>query len=188
MSAEPTFSTHDLRSHAMDFKREHEQKRKWAYGEYETSNGKRHPRRQSPQTVNAAIRRETGKHLASLSHRDKLARKQDLVVDEPQGTSSADSSADEDVIEASAAPEPDAGITYSYDAARGPSGGSQVLSEALARAVERFENHETARIVHEQYEVLDAEGEVVEEQQRGGKKGGAKAGKTAADEEEYEFV
>lgn len=104
-------------------------------------------------------------------------------------TSSPDSSADEDVIEASAAPEPDAGITYSYDAARGPSGGSQVLSQALARAVERFENHETARIVNEQYEVLDGAGEVVE-QRAAAKKGTVKRGKvvTEVDEDEYEFV
>ena len=145
----------------------------------------------TPHSINAAIRRQTGKHLASLSHRAKLARKQD-IVGETQGSSSnsPDSSADEDVVEASAAPEPDAGITYSFDAARGPSGGSQVLSQALARAVERFENHETARIVNEQYEVLDAEGEIVEH--RGvAKKGGVKGIKAATaevDEDEYEFV
>ena len=133
-------------------------------------------------SVNAAVRRQNGKHLASLEHRAKNARKQDIVG----GQSSADSSADEDVVEASAAPEPDAGIAYSYDAARGPTGGSQVLSQALAKAVERFENHETDRLVNEQYEVLNAEGETVEH--RAAKKGNSKAGNLAADEDEYEFV
>ena len=132
--------------------------------------------------ITAAIRRITGKQLATLEHREKVARKQDIVGEQ----SSADSSADEDVVEASAAPEPDAGITYSYDAARGPSGGSQVLSQALAKAVERFENHETDRLVNEQYEVLDGEGEVVE--LRAGKKSHAQAGKASVDEDEYEFV
>ncbi|KAL9097624.1 MAG: hypothetical protein Q9165_000521 [Trypethelium subeluteriae] len=182
MSAEPSFSTEDLRSHSIEHKRDHEQKQKWALGDYETQNGKRRPRGQSPQSVTAAIRRQTGKHLASLEHRDKIARKQDIVGEQ----SSADSSADEDVVEASAAPEPDAGITYSYDAAHGPSGGSQVLSQALAKAVERFENHETDRLVKEQYEVLDTEGEVVE--RHVAKKGNARTGKAPVDEEEYEFV
>lgn len=132
--------------------------------------------------MNAAVRRENGKNLMFLEHRAKIARKQDIVSEQ----SSADTSADEDVVEASAAPEPDAGITYSYDAARGPTGGSQVLSQALAKAVERFESHETDRLVNEQYEVLNTEGDVVEH--RATKKGNSKVGKASADEEDYEFV
>lgn len=68
---------------------------------------------------------------------------------------SADSSAgEEDIKEASAAPEPDADIMYSYDSARGPHGGSQILSVALAQALERFENQETEKLAKE-YEFVD---------------------------------
>ena len=68
---------------------------------------------------------------------------------------SADSSAgEEDIKEASAAPEPDAEIMYSYDFARGPHGGSQILSAAVTQALERFENKETEKLAKE-YEFVD---------------------------------
>ena len=92
------------------------------------------------------------------------------------GDPSSDSSADEDVIEASAAPAPDAGITYSYDAPRGPARGSQVLSMAISRAVERFETKETENLVKNEYEVVGKEGE------------GGQQGYTTDDDEEYELV
>jgi hypothetical protein len=76
------------------------------------------------------------------------------VVDDETGPS--DSSAEEeDIREASAAPEPDVEIMYSYDAARGPGGGSQILSQALAQALERFENRETEKLAKE-YEFVDS--------------------------------
>lgn len=71
-------------------------------------------------------------------------------------TGPSDSSADEDVKEASAAPEPDAGVAYSYDAARGPGKGSQILSMALTQAVERYENKETEKLAKE-YEFVARE-------------------------------
>ena len=95
-----------------------------------------------------------------------------------------DSSADEDV-EPSAAPEPDSGITYSYDAERGPSQGSQVLGYALTQAVERFENKATDKLLKDEYLVLDSDGEPV----------ASKADKKKAtrliehdEEDEYEFL
>jgi hypothetical protein len=70
-------------------------------------------------------------------------------------TGPSDSSAgEEDIQEASAAPEIDAGIAYSYDAARGPGGGSQILSIAVTQALERFENKETEKLAKE-YEFVD---------------------------------
>ena len=69
-----------------------------------------------------------------------------------------DSSADEE-IEPSAAPAPDAEITYSFDATRGPSQGSQILGHALAQAVERYENKATEKLVKDEYLVLNSDGE-----------------------------
>ena len=43
---------------------------------------------------------------------------------------------------------------YSYDAARGPHGGSQILSAAVTQALERFENKETEKLAKE-YEFVD---------------------------------
>ncbi|KAF2837709.1 hypothetical protein M501DRAFT_1006285 [Patellaria atrata CBS 101060] len=96
-----------------------------------------------------------------------------------------DSSADEEIDEASAAPAPDADITYSYDALRGAGHGSQILSIALAQAVERFESRETDKLVKEEYEVLDEDGEPVVTKKKG--KNHADTA-TVAEEEDYEFV
>ena len=43
---------------------------------------------------------------------------------------------------------------YSYDAAHSPGQGSQVLSQAINKAVERFENKETEKLAKE-YEFVD---------------------------------
>lgn len=61
--------------------------------------------------------------------------------------------------EASAAPEPDAEILYSFDAPRGPAEGGQILSMALAKAVEKFETKETEKLVKNEYEVVGNEKE-----------------------------
>ena len=71
----------------------------------------------------------------------------------------SDSSAEEDVKEASAAPEPDAEILYSFDAPRGPHEGGQILSMALAKAVEKFETKETEKLVKNEYEIVGNEKE-----------------------------
>ncbi|KAL9013204.1 MAG: hypothetical protein Q9173_002080 [Seirophora scorigena] len=69
----------------------------------------------------------------------------------------SDSSTEEDIQEASAAPEPDANITYSYDAAQGPHKGGQILSMALAKAVEKYETQATEKLIMIEYEVIDKE-------------------------------
>lgn len=69
----------------------------------------------------------------------------------------SDSSAEEDIRETSAAPEPDAGLTYSFDAPRGPGKGSQILGMALAKAVEKYEFKATEKLVKDEYEVVGKE-------------------------------
>ena len=84
-------------------------------------------------------------------HMAKMSRKRDPVFD------TSDSSSSEEMTEASAAPEPDAGYTYSFDAARGPSKGSQILGMALAKAVDKFETKAMEKLVKDEYEVVAKE-------------------------------
>ena len=86
-------------------------------------------------------------------HVAKMSRKRDPVFD------TSDSSSSEDVTEVSAAPEPDAGYTYSFDAVRGPSMGSQILGMALAKAVDKFETKATEKLIKDEYEVVGRENE-----------------------------
>jgi hypothetical protein len=95
---------------------------------------------------------------------------------------SGESSADEDVDAPSTAPAPDAEITYSYDAERGPSHGSQILGLALNKAIERYEVRQTEKLVKEEYEVLDATGDALSPAPKASKKN------VAPEDEDYEFV
>ncbi len=103
----------------------------------------------------------------------KITCKQNTPFD--NDTSNSDSSAEEDVKEASAAPEPDAGITYSFDAVHGPGKGSQILSMALAKAVEKYEVRATEKLIKEEYEVVAKEKEEFHDGY-------------AADEDDFELV
>jgi hypothetical protein len=106
-----------------------------------------------------------GRHFADLKHkwnnkstgqRMTVARKvfRNEVLD--TGIGSSDSSAgEEDAREASAAPVPDAEIMYSYDATHGPGRGTDVLSHAVTKAVQRYENKVTEKLVKE-YDFVDA--------------------------------
>ena len=84
---------------------------------------------------------------------ENIARKYDARFDE---ACVSDSSAEEDIKEASAAPVPDFGITYSYDAPAGPDKGGQILGMALAKAVEKYETKATEKLVKEEYEVCQS--------------------------------
>ena len=84
-----------------------------------------------------------------------------------------DTSGDEEVHDASAAPLPaEADFMYSYDAPSGPRGGNDVLSYALTQAVHRFENTETEKLVTKEYDVIDE----------------AKEGYTADEDDDYEMI
>ena len=157
-----------------DHKRELDHKHKWALGDGSITQG--HPSRRpakpsaNPYVVNSDPRRVRSnsvshsykKHEVEFQqnkaiHMAKMSRKRDPVFD--TDTSTSDSSAEEDVKEASAAPEPDAGYTYSFDAPRGPSKGSQILGMALAKAVDKFETKATEKLIKEEYEVVSKEKE-----------------------------
>lgn len=104
------------------------------------------------------MRRETPfQQNKAILHNAKVTRKRDPVFE--TDNSASDTSVEDDVKEASAAPEPDAGYTYSYDALRGPGKGSQILGMALAKAVEKFETKATEKLVKEEYEVVSPEKE-----------------------------
>lgn len=73
----------------------------------------------------------------------------------------SDSSADECVEEPDTAFPGAADVTYSFDAERGPSSGSQVLGQALEKAIERYEVRVTDKLIKEEYEVLDTKQEAL---------------------------
>lgn len=136
-------------------------------------------------------KRRTAKSAAvsSLAHGARITRKHDMLEgaaagDESSSSSSASASDEHE--------EPAAGVMFSFDAARAPTQGSQILNVALARAVERFEERETAQLVKDEYAVLDTQGEVVLAPTKARK---GKGGKTASSpvvvpdaDEDYEFV
>jgi len=189
MSSEQTSSNADLRSTAQDYKRDATRKQKWALGPAVISSGrsegKPRPRRPSETDYNFARRAEKGA-VASLAHGAKVARKQDML----EGVVDSSGSSDEyDEVVTPAQPA-DAGVAYSFDAARSPSKGSQILNVALAKAVEKFEERETVKLVKSEYDVLDADGEVVEVEKKRKNKSKTQPPVVmpTADEEEYEFV
>ena len=104
-----------------------------------------------------AVRREVEFQQNKAAQAIRISRKHESRFDNDACTS--DSSTEEDINEASAAPEPDAGYTYSYDAPRGPGKGSQILGIALARAVEKFETNAMEKLVKDEYEVVGNEKE-----------------------------
>jgi len=173
--------TQDLRASARDCKRRADSAHKWALGEA-WGPGRSHEAH--PRPHNAKFLSKTTQDLREGSRRMnkiKSDRRRAMVAEKLEAT---DSSADEE-IEPVVTNEPDAQVAYSFDANRSPNQGSQVLGVALERAVERFENRETERIVKDEYLVLDSDGEPVAGQSN-------KAAKPARadrdDEDDFEFV
>ena len=110
---------------------------------------------------------------AKVTHGNQISRKYSSRTDTDTNTSN--SSEEEDIKEALAAPVLDAGITYSFDAPRGPAQGSEILSLAINKAVERFETKLTEKLVKDEYEVV-------------GKDSEAEHGGYIADEDDFELV
>lgn len=196
---------HDLRSAAVDYQRDRANKHKWKYGFVPKCTTVSTPQRtdwwpcscpflrcncrsegygpvqpQGPPVGQSGAAKDRALE-AKDHHNFQLARKRPIL--QPDNNCS-DSSADEEVTEASAAPEPDADITYSYDARSGPSHGSQILGAALSQAVEQFENKVTDKIVKEEYDVI----ENTDIHARGEERRTAARRGAATSEEDYEFV
>lgn len=193
MSSEQAFSNADLRATAQDYKRDASHKHKWALGS--TGGVGRAPAKPRPhrpsETEYSFKRRENKSAVASLAHGAKVARKHDMLEGAAITDDSSGSNSDE--YDDTPSPPVDAGVTYSFDAARSPSQGSQILNVALAKAVEKFEDRETAKLVKKEYEMLDSDGEAVimsPEKKKRGKKTDADGLVILrnADEEEYEFL
>ena len=100
------------------------------------------------------------------------------------------SGSNSDFEEGTPSPPPDVGVMYSFDAPRGPSHGSQILNTALNKAVAKFEEKETAKLVKNEYEILDSEGESIGLSPIKKGKGKAKAEPVVVPDadEDFEFV
>jgi hypothetical protein len=105
-----------------------------------------------------------GRHFSDLKHKmnnkssgqkTTIARKvfRNEVLETGIGTSDS-SAGEEDARDASAAPVPDADIMYSYDATHGPGRGTDVLSNAVTKAVQHYEVKVTEKLAKE-YEFVD---------------------------------
>lgn len=110
-----------------------------------------------------------------------------------EGTSTDDcysSATNSDLDEGAPSPPLDAGVMYSFDAARGPSQGSQIFNAALAKAVQKYEEKETVKLVKDEYDIIDSEGESVGLTPVKKGKGKAKAEPVVIPdaEDDYEFV
>jgi hypothetical protein len=165
----------DLRSEAKSFQRDKNHNSKWTKG-FVLRPGQKCPHGMDAGLLNGcsecparpwhdhqnvrkarAIKRTNKKESA---HATTLARKAfrnelDEAFDGPLAHVT-DNSSDDEVHDASAAPLPaEADFMYSYDAPSGPAAGRDILSAALNKAVLRFENIETEKLVTREYDVID---------------------------------
>ncbi|KAF2432852.1 hypothetical protein EJ08DRAFT_695253 [Tothia fuscella] len=168
----------DIRSTSVDYKRESENKAKWARGEA-WGPGRSKDAHGAPVRIKPKFPR-TNQEGGVRNAKD--AQRHDIIAS--KAYASGDSSCDEEPVEPTAAPAPDAEIAYSFDADKGPTQGSTVLTQALAKAVERFESNMTDKLVKEEYEILNSDGEFVTTSKKGGKRTVVRE----PEEEDYEFV
>ncbi|GAB7364572.1 hypothetical protein MBLNU230_g5379t1 [Neophaeotheca triangularis] len=201
-----TLPTSDLRSTAHDTKRSTDRKHKPAAYQPPTAyvEHQQRPRYKSAFTISNTRNHNNSKYQSHgarsaggvVASVNKISRKHDKL-DDNDNLDSASSAAEESASASGsddngdAGVAPDSGVTYSFDAARGPSQGSQILNVALAKAMEKYEEKETVKLVRTEYDVLDSEGESVglapASKKGKAKSAGVVAGVPDADDD-YEFV
>ncbi|KAL9017421.1 MAG: hypothetical protein Q9185_005239 [Variospora sp. 1 TL-2023] len=140
-----------------DRKRELDSRHKWSLGEAVPTAGrnKKQPAKPPGPAFARVVSREVQFNQSKAARMEKLSCK--TVGRYMDDNPASDSSIDEDIREASAAPEPDATITYSFDATQGPHKEGQILSMALAKAVEKYETQATEKLIMMEYEIVDQE-------------------------------
>lgn len=164
----------DLRSEAKAYKRDKNHASKWARGA-RVAPGKQCPHNFS-WNANGACRdcaarplhRDGARNHSAHSyqraekissytqgHRQGSIAKKVLQNDLLEITQTSDAgSSDEEMADTSAAPLPDAGVMYSYDAQSGPTSGNDILSNAVMQAVKRFENKQTEQLIKTEYDLV----------------------------------
>jgi len=167
----------DLRSNSVDSNRVITSKAKWARGEAYGA-GRAKDGHAAPAKVKPKFPRTNEELRVNRNHKD--AQRHEIRSEVGNNSDSSDM---DEPMEPCAAP--DADITYSFDANRGPTHGSTILSHALNKAVERFENTATERLVKDEYDVLPTNPEEV---LRTPIKKGGKGTALTAEEDDYEFV
>ncbi|SMQ47324.1 unnamed protein product [Zymoseptoria tritici ST99CH_3D1] len=164
-----SLSNADLRSNSQPYKRDAAHKHKWALGAVERNQreggaeGKAKPVKPFPTNIHNSRRRHTATALAASAAKSAKFRPAHPTSDDHPALSSSPSSGSnsESTSDLEADAPEAAEITYTYDHPTGPVAASEILTAALARAVERFEDAETVRLVKGEWDVLDEEGEVV---------------------------
>jgi len=156
--------TSDLRSEAKQYQRDRNHNAKWAQG-FAPAPGKTCPHLVTPHleaceecAARPRLLDRGSRHFKGQPAHKATARKairNEVYAASDNVTGPSDSSAEEEEWkEASTAPASDADIMYSYDAATGPGRGSDILSTAVSRAVDRYETKVTDKLVKE-YEFVD---------------------------------
>jgi len=130
-----------------DRKRDLDYRSKYALGVIVRGDGvDARPNARAIQPVKLAVKHQERKRWHSKTH-PKYGVKEKAIL-------TSDSSTDDEPRESPESTAPDADIAYSYDSAFGPTHGSDILSMALNKAVERFETRETEKLVKTEYDVL----------------------------------
>ena len=100
-----------------------------------------------PLRYNQRERTRQARERAQYQKADPLAEPEDDLPHDDEDTSHWD---DEHTPETT--PEADDEVMYSFDAPRGPTLGEEVLSEAMHKAVARFEDGKTVKLVNDEYD------------------------------------
>jgi len=193
MSSGQSSSTSDLRSASQDSKRDATRKHKWGLGAREApGRGLNHPRPLRPSDNRDFVHKSNPRFELNIGHpinHSRVTRKHDMLEGNTSDEASPNNSAS-DFSDGTPSPPADVDITYSFDASRGPTQGNQIFNVALAQAVEKFEERETVKLVKNEYDVLDADGESVAAPSRKtqAKARGMGATRVPDADEDYEFV